>query len=206
MESFGPGYTYVVMGYPPFLKNLADDPRADLSAYDVIAYFGGEGLSENMRRYLLKSFREVIGSYGASDLEINMAAESEFTIALRQELERNDALRAELTNVEYGVLPMVFQYNPFTYVIETNDLGELLVTICRRGNISPRIKYNIHDRGHVIRMPELARGPAQARRRPPARRSAARPSGAVPPRPVGSVRGLLRRDRHAGLGAGIPFR
>ncbi len=157
MKSFGRDYTYVVMGYPPFLKNLADDPRADLSSYDVIACFGGEGLSENMRRYLLRSFREVIGSYGASDLEINMAAESEFTIALRQELERNDALRKELTKVDYGVLPMLFQYNPFTYVIETNDAGELVVTICRRGNLSPRIRYNIHDRGHVVRVPELVR-------------------------------------------------
>ncbi len=155
MEAFGPDYTYVVMGYPPFLKNLADDSRARLSSYDVIAAFGGEGLSENMRRYLRQSFREVIGSYGASDLEINMAAESEFTIALRQELERNEPLRRELTRTEYGVLPMIFQYNPFTYVIETNDAGELVVTICRRGNLSPRVKYNIHDRGHVVRMPQL---------------------------------------------------
>ena len=155
MAGFGPSYTYVVMGYPPFLKNLADDPRSRLSDYDVIACFGGEGLSENMRRYLLRSFREVVGSYGASDLEINMAAESEFTIALRQELERNEDLRAELTRTDYGVLPMVFQYNPFAYVLETNDAGELLATICRRGNISPRIRYNIHDRGHVLRMRDL---------------------------------------------------
>lgn len=157
MEAFGTDYTYVIMGYPPFLKNLADDPRADLSTYDVIACFGGEGLSENMRRYLLRSFRDVMGSYGASDLEINMAAESEFTIALRQELERNEQLRKALTKVEYGVLPMLFQYNPFTYVLETNEVGELVVTICRPGNLSPRIKYNIHDRGHVMRMPDVDR-------------------------------------------------
>lgn len=155
MTSFGPGYSYVVMGYPPFLKNLADDPRSRLSDYDVIACFGGEGLSENMRRYLLRSFREVVGSYGASDLEINMAAENAFTIALRQELEHNEALRRALTNVEYGVLPMIFQYNPFNYVIETNPVGELIVTICRRQNLSPRIRYNIHDRGHVLRMRDL---------------------------------------------------
>jgi len=53
----------------------------------------------------------------------------EFTIMLRQELERNEGLRQALTKVEYGVLPMVFQYNPFTYVIETNAAGELVVTI-----------------------------------------------------------------------------
>lgn len=155
MQSFGPGYSYVIMGYPPFLKNLTDDPRIDLRDYDVIAGFGGEGMSENMRGYLLKSFREVIGSYGASDLEINIAAETEFTIALRQELVKNAQLRRDLTRTDYGVLPMIFQYNSFDYVIETNDHGELLVTICRKQNISPRIRYNIHDRGHVLRMPDL---------------------------------------------------
>ncbi len=155
MASFGTGYSYVIMGYPPFLKNLADDPRSRLSDYDVIACFVGEGLSENMRRYLLRSFREVVGSYGASDLEINMAAENEFTIALRQEIERNEALAEELTVRDYGVLPMIFQYNPFAYVIETNDVGELVVTICRRDNLSPRVRYNIHDRGHVMRMRQL---------------------------------------------------
>ncbi|MDP9393559.1 MAG: hypothetical protein M3Q27_04525 [Actinomycetota bacterium] len=126
------------MGYPPFLKNLADDPRSRLPEYDVIACFSGEGLSENMRRYLLRSYRQVAGSYGASDLEINMAAESDFTIALRQELERNEDLRRALTRTDYGVLPMIFQYNPFAYVLETNAKGELLATISRRENISPR--------------------------------------------------------------------
>ncbi len=143
------------MGYPPFLKNLADDPRSRLPEYDVIACFSGEGLSENMRRYLLRSYRQVAGSYGASDLEINMAAESDFTIALRQELERNEDLRRALTRTDYGVLPMIFQYNPFAYVLETNAKGELLATISRRENISPRIRYNIHDRGHVMRMRDL---------------------------------------------------
>ncbi|MEK6345359.1 MAG: CoF synthetase, partial [Curtobacterium sp.] len=48
-----------------------------------------------------------------------------------------------------------FQFNPFGYLIETNDLGELVVTITRSENISPRIRYNIHDRGHVVRMRSL---------------------------------------------------
>jgi phenylacetate-CoA ligase len=155
MQAFGRDYGYVVMGYPPFLKDLVDDPRIDFSEYDVIAGYGGEGLSENMRAYLQRSFREVIGSYGASDLEINMAVETEFTIALRQELARNAALRAELVEERHGVLPMIFQYNPWGYVIETNAAGEIVVTICRRANLSPRVRYNIHDRGHVLRMPDV---------------------------------------------------
>jgi phenylacetate-CoA ligase len=155
LQEFGPGYSYVILGYPPFLKNLADDPRIDLSKYDITVGFGGEGMSENMRRYLLRSFRSVVGSYGASDLEINIAVETQFTIALRQAVEEHPELANELIVSEYGVLPMIFQYNPYDYVIETNDAGELLVTIARKENINPRIRYNIHDRGHVLRLRQL---------------------------------------------------
>lgn len=157
IRAFGTAYDYVVLAYPPFLKDLADDPRLDLSSYRVMAGFGGEGISENMRTYLERSFTRVVGSYGASDLEINLAAETDLTVALRRELARNPDLRAALTRTELGVLPMVFQYDPLDYVLETNAGGELLVTICRAANLSPRIRYNIHDVGNVVRFPELAR-------------------------------------------------
>lgn len=153
----GRDHRYVVLGYPPLLKDIADDPRIDLAGYDVTAGFGGEGLSENMRAYLLRSYRRVVGSYGASDLEINIAAETDFTIALRRELGTNPRLRAALTRTEFGVVPMIFQYNPLDYVLETNAHGELLVTVCRAATLSPRIRYNIHDRGHVRRLPDVRR-------------------------------------------------
>lgn len=155
LREFGPKYSYVILGYPPFLKNLADDSRINLSEYSITAGFGGEGMSENMRRYLLKSFRSVTGSYGASDLEINIALETEFAIAIRQAVETNRAFAEDLVRVDYGVLPMVFQYNPYDYVIETNDEGELLISIARKENINPRLRYNIHDRGHIIRLKDL---------------------------------------------------
>jgi phenylacetate-CoA ligase len=44
---------------------------------------------------------------------------------------------------------MIFQYNPYDYLFENNEKGELLVTICRLQNLSPRIRYNIHDLGHA---------------------------------------------------------
>jgi phenylacetate-CoA ligase len=155
LHEFGTRYSYVILGYPPFLKNLADDKRIDLSKYDISVGFGGEGMSENMRRYLGKSFSSVTGSYGASDLEINIAVETEFTIKLRNAIEQNTELAKELIKTGYGVLPMIFQYNPYDYILETNEHGELLVTIARKENINPRIRYNIHDRGQVMRLKDL---------------------------------------------------
>lgn len=157
MVEFGPGYRYVVMGYPPFLKALADDSRIDWSRYVVDAGYGGEGISESLRSYLQRRFQRVVGSYGASDLEVNMAIETELCIALRRALGEDKALRERLIRCDYGVTPMIFQYNPLAYYIETNADGELIATMSRPYHIAPKIRYNIHDRGHVMRFPELRR-------------------------------------------------
>ncbi len=155
LKTFGTKYCYIIAGYPPFLKLLADSKKIEWDKYNVIAIFGGEGMSEGMRSYLSKSFKKIYGSYGASDLEINIGAENDFTIALRQLMLENSNLRKKLMQRDYGVLPMIFQYNPLDYYIETNDEGELLVTLCRASNIAPKVRYNIHDLGHVWRLPDL---------------------------------------------------
>ena len=149
MLELGTKFDYVIMGYPPFLKQIVDDPRIDLTKYNVSVVYGGEGISEPMRKSLLEVFKSVVGSYGASDLEINVAHETDFTIALRQAIIEDDSLRTALLKQNRGIIPMIFQYNPYDYLFETNDKGELLVSICRKENLSPRIRYNIHDLGHA---------------------------------------------------------
>lgn len=155
ITTFGPKYRYIVLGYPPFLKTLADDERLDWEKLHVSACYGGEGMSESMRDYLLNSYEQVLGSYGASDLEINMAAENHFTIRLRKLVLEHPELRDRIVRTEYGVTPMIFQYNPLSYYVETNEKGELVFTMTRETNIAPKIRYNIHDRGHVLRYPAL---------------------------------------------------
>ena len=155
LKFFGPKYQYIIAGYPPFLKGLADSKEVDWKLYNIIAFFGGEGISEGMRSYMGKAFKRIYGSYGASDLEINIAAENDFTIALRRKLISNENLRERL--VKHDTLPMIFQYNPLDYYIETNNQGELIVTLCRLANVAPKVRYGIHDIGHVLRFPELER-------------------------------------------------
>lgn len=144
----GPDFEYVITGYPPFLKQLTEVPEIDWKKYKITAIFGGEGISESMRKSLREYYLDVVGSYGASDLEINIAHESEFTIALRNALIEDDRLREAILQQNRGIIPMIFQYNPYDYIFETNEKGELIVTICRLDNLSPRIRYNIHDLGH----------------------------------------------------------
>jgi phenylacetate-CoA ligase len=155
LQELGPDFEYVILGYPPFLRLLTESKEIDWQKYHITALYGGEGLSEQMRAYLQQYYRKVLGSYGASDLEINIAHESDFTIALRQALVHDTKLQELLLKANRGIIPMVFQYNPYDYLFETNDKGELLVTICRTENLSPRIRYNIHDLGHTMDFYEL---------------------------------------------------
>ena len=157
LRFFGPGHRYLILGYPPFLKLLVDSAGIDWAAYDVSMIYGGEGISELMRDYLLaKGIRRVYGSLGASDLELNIAAENDFTIGLRKALARHSDLAAKLLHFP-GALPVVFQFNPADFHLETTAAGELLVTLCRPGYLAPKIRYNLHDRAQVVRFPELKR-------------------------------------------------
>jgi phenylacetate-CoA ligase len=52
---------------------------------------------------------------------------------------------------------MIFQYNPLLHHVETNERGELLFTVTRHATLSPKVRYNVHDEGGVMRDDELRR-------------------------------------------------
>lgn len=157
LNFFGTSYNYVIMGYPPFLKSLIDTAQLPWEKFNISFIYGGEGMSEAMRAYFVtKGIKKIYGSLGASDLELNIGSENDFTIALRRLLAHNKELAAKLIKYD-GAIPMIFQYNPLDFFIETNNEEELLITLCRPYYISPKIRYNIHDRGYVIRMPEISK-------------------------------------------------
>lgn len=155
IQQFGKSHQYIIMGYPPFLKLLIDTANINWKEYNVSLIFGGESMSESMRDYLIeKGIKKIYSSYGASDLELNISAENDFTIDLRRLLRSNDQLRESIVRYP-GALPMLFQFNPADFLIESSAEGELIITICRPDYLSPKIRYNIHDRGHVLHMKEL---------------------------------------------------
>lgn len=157
LKLFGPRYRYLLCGYPPFLKRLVDQADIDWKQYSILAFCGGEGMSEGLRAYLEQRISRVYSSFGASDLEINIAAESEFTVALRRKLIEDPSLGKALGLPDSATPPMIFQFNPMDYFIETNDEGELIISIVRARTIAPKIRYNIHDSGRVIRYGELVK-------------------------------------------------
>ena len=112
-------------------------------------------MSEGMRDYLIeKGVKKVYSSYGASDLELNISSENDFTISLRRVLRDNKSLRKRILKFA-GALPMIFQYNPADFLIEESDNGELITTIWRPDYIAPKIRYNVYDKGHILQYNEL---------------------------------------------------
>jgi phenylacetate-CoA ligase len=154
LRMFGPQYKYVIAGYPPFLKSLIDTADFDWAPYDVSAVVGGEAMSEPLRAALNTRFRTTISCFGASDLEINLAIETPFTVALRESIMTDERLGSDIYGSE-GV-PMIFQYDPLNTFVESDAERSLLFTINRLENVSPRIRYNLHDRGIVRTVAELA--------------------------------------------------
>lgn len=157
LQFFGPRYPYVITGYPPFLKHLVDESEKrgfDWGAYRVHGVAGGEGMSEGLRAYLERRFRGVYSGYGASDIDIGVAGEMPITVWIRKQAAANSHLQKALFGDDPR-LPMLFQYSPLDYYIETNDAGELIITVNRLKVLSPRIRYNIHDAGGVISFGKL---------------------------------------------------
>ena len=101
----------------------------------------------------MKHFSSVYSPYGASDLEINIGMETNLTIALRRACLDDSELNERLFGRKET--PMVFQYNPLDYLIETNADGEMLFTVLRRKSLIPKIRYNLHDRGVAMRYSDI---------------------------------------------------
>jgi phenylacetate-CoA ligase len=157
LEVFGPGHRYLVCGYPPFLKQLVDVARGRgvaLESYRLMALLGGEGNSEGLRDYLSPFFDPIYSGYGATDIEIGLAAETPVSVAIRRAARSNGRLRAELFGTG-SRLPMLFQYNPLSHYISADEQGELTFTTTRLNVLSPRIAYNVHDEGGVAPYAEI---------------------------------------------------
>lgn len=157
LEFFGPRFGYFIAGYPPFLKMVVDEMlkrEFPISKFELHGLVGGEAISEELRRYLLRYFRTCYSGYGASDLEIGVAVETPEALHIRQLLNDNDQFREALLGRNQRI-PMVFQYNPMCHYLETSKEGDLIATLTYSKILSPRIRYNIGDEAMLFTRSEL---------------------------------------------------
>jgi phenylacetate-CoA ligase len=152
LRYLGPGYRFLISGYPPFLKHLLDEGDRigfPWKNYRMHALVGGEGMTEELRDLLLTRFESVYSGYGATDIEIGMAGESPVSIAVRRLARARPDIREALFGRDPR-LPMVFQYNPLIHFMEVNADREVICTVSRLDLLAPRIRYNVHDQGGIV--------------------------------------------------------
>lgn len=159
IRHFGPKYQYLVSAYPPFLKHLRDrldgEEWFDWSQHRLNGFVGGEAMTEGLRDYLEERFGRVYSGYGASDLTIGMAGESDACVWLRRAMFADERLRQALLGEDESRIPMVFQYNPLETYLETNANNELVVTLNSSAVLSPKLRYNIGDEAKILSFPEV---------------------------------------------------
>jgi phenylacetate-CoA ligase len=158
IADLGPYYEQVVLvGYPPFLKDVLDQAPSSVVDMDLRILMAGENISEGWRDYILKRIgkegraEHTCLIYGTADAGI-MGHETPTTITARR-LARDDPRLNIALFGGHEVQPTFVEYQPDFRFTETDPDGHLLFTI---DNIFPLIRYRINDRGRVITASELA--------------------------------------------------
>src|SRR5256714_5624954 len=134
MRFLGPGYRYLILGYPPFVKHLLDEGDANgmpWNSYHMQAMVGGEGMTEELRDHLLQRFESVYSGYGATDIEIGMAGESPASGAVRRLARGRPELRHALLGPQ-SRLHMAIQYIPPIPFLEVNSHTAAIRSIKRQ--------------------------------------------------------------------------
>ena len=161
LKLLGPKHSYIIAGYPPFIKKLIDrGNKIKWEDYHIDIITGGEGFIPEWRDYVHKKLGrkcKIFSAYGSSDIDIGIAFETPFTIFIRSLVRRNIALRKKLFGSK-DKIPMIFHYDPMQHYIRNvtstrkdgTKVSEFELTVLDKDTASPKIKYNLHDEGGVF--------------------------------------------------------
>jgi phenylacetate-CoA ligase len=153
VQELGPAFEQVVLlGYPPFLKDIIDTGIArgiEWQRYGIKLVLAGEVFSEEWRTLVgervgsQNPYYDSASLYGTADAGV-LANETPLSICIRRFLANHpDAAR---TLFGESRLPTLAQYDPLSRFFET-DNGTLLFS---GDNGIPLVRYNILDTGGLI--------------------------------------------------------
>jgi phenylacetate-CoA ligase len=157
----------VLLGYPPFLKDVLDGGRAagiDWSGLHVRLVMAGEVFSEDWRSLVVERAGssdpcfDTASLYGTADAGV-LGNETPLSICIRRHLSEHPQVAREL--FEQARLPTLIQYDPCSRYFETID-GEDGTTLLFTGdNGVPLVRYHIADQGGIVSFDEMIRFLAQ---------------------------------------------
>jgi phenylacetate-CoA ligase len=159
VAELGPLYEQVVLlGYPPFLKDVIDSGRAQGLAWDrfgVRLVMAGEVVSEAWREIVAERtgtgdlLRGSAGLYGTADAGV-LGNETPLSVAIRRFAAERDPVAVSLFGERR--LPTLVQYDPVSRYFE--QVGGRLVFTGEGGGI-PLVRYAIGDTGGVIHYEQM---------------------------------------------------
>ena len=147
----------VLLGYPPFVKDLIDAGSAegiDWARYNPKLVFAGEVYSEEWRTLIgqrigsTSPFFDSASLYGTADGGV-LGNETPFSIAIRRWLASNPEAARQLFGESR--LPTLVQYDPANRFFEMHE-GTLVVSA---ENSVPLVRYHIADKGGLITYEEM---------------------------------------------------
>jgi phenylacetate-CoA ligase len=158
VEELAPAFEQVVLlGYPPFVKDVVDTGRArglDWSSCGIRLVLAGEVFSEEWRTLVgartgsRRPCHDSASLYGTADAGV-LGCETPLSVAIRRFLAAEpDAAAALFGDAR---LPTLVQYDPASRFFETHD-GTLLFT---GDNGVPLVRYHIADEGGLLGFEEL---------------------------------------------------
>jgi phenylacetate-CoA ligase len=148
----------VLLGYPPFVKDVIDTGFAqgmDWPVYSIKFVFAGEVFSEEWRSLMLQKVgsqapcHDSASLYGTADGGV-LGNETPLSIAIRRFLAERPDIARELFGESR--LPTLVQYDPISRFFELIDGSTLAIT---GDNGVPLIRYHIADRGGLISHADL---------------------------------------------------
>lgn len=161
IQALGKLYDQVLIGgYGPFVKDIIDDGAREgivWKSYRLGFIFSAEGFSEEFRDYIAEKtgldapVLQTLNHYGTVDLG-TMSYETPITIAIRRAARADKRLFNDIFG-EGRKVPTLTQYLPDLFYFE--QVGDSLLCSARSG--LPLVRYDLHDRGHVIEYHDMDR-------------------------------------------------
>lgn len=158
IEALGDAFEQVVLlGYPPFIKDVIDSGRArgvEWQRYGIKMVFAGEVFSEEWRSLVgarvgsTNPCYDSASLYGTADAGV-LGNETPLSICIRRFLAENPQIGRSLFGESR--LPTLVQYDPHSRLFEERD-GTLLFS---GDNGIPLVRYHISDTGGIIPYQEM---------------------------------------------------
>ncbi len=153
----------VLLGYPPFLKDVIDHGMAegmDWKQYQMKLVFAGEVFSEEWRNLVgervgsKRSYYDSASLYGTADAGV-LGNETPLSICIRQFFSQHP--EAARTLFGESRLPTLVQYDPNSrfFEVKTESDSEVSTLLFSGDNGVPLIRYHIADNGGIIPFYEM---------------------------------------------------